>query len=177
MMMGFVVCAKKQLKKRGSKTLLGLSRLFRRMDRQQDGQRDGRINRVELEKALLDFHIDIPQEVRVRLYWPKAKDYFTSGCDAVFISPQYKRTLMVYSHLWCVYHPPSSVFFVYNSVKSNIQWKITRNGYGANLCDSNSGPGNENIFTTHVVYYPLYMSLFTFSLLSIVQEGFSQKVE
>ncbi len=52
-------CAKKQLKKRGSKTLLGLASLFRQLDGQQDGQ----INRVELEKGLMDFHIDIPQEV------------------------------------------------------------------------------------------------------------------
>ncbi len=38
---------------------MGLERLLRQFDREGDGQ----INRVELEKALLDFHIDIPQEV------------------------------------------------------------------------------------------------------------------
>ena len=55
----FSACAQRQLKKRGSKTLMGLERLLRQFDREGDGQ----INRVELEKALLDFHIDIPQEV------------------------------------------------------------------------------------------------------------------
>ena len=38
----------------------GLGRYYRRLD--QEG--DGRLNKYELEKGLIDFHVELPQEVR-----------------------------------------------------------------------------------------------------------------
>ena len=49
----------RQIKKRGIKVLTGLGKLFHKLD--ENG--DGRLNKYELEKALIDFHINIPDEV------------------------------------------------------------------------------------------------------------------
>ena len=52
-----------QLKKRGIRTITGLGSSLRELDR----DRDGMINKVELEKALLEYHINIPQDVSVNV--------------------------------------------------------------------------------------------------------------
>lgn len=49
----------KQLRKRGVKVLTGLSRLFRRYDTSGDGQ----LNKYELEKALMEYRIDLEQDM------------------------------------------------------------------------------------------------------------------
>ena len=50
-----------QIKNRGVKVFTGL---LRRYSKSQD-QDNGVINRYELEKGLIDFRIDIPQEVKL----------------------------------------------------------------------------------------------------------------
>ena len=51
----------RQLRKRGIKVWTSLARLFRQLD--ESG--DGKLNKYELEKAMVDYHIDIPQEVSI----------------------------------------------------------------------------------------------------------------
>ncbi|CAH1799757.1 unnamed protein product, partial [Owenia fusiformis] len=53
-----------KLKKRGIKTVTGLGSNFRKADRSGDGL----INKFELEKSLIDFHIEIPDEYFDRLW-------------------------------------------------------------------------------------------------------------
>lgn len=48
-----------QIQKRGVKVYTGLCRHYHRLDEAGDGQ----LNIAELEKSLIDFHIDVPQEV------------------------------------------------------------------------------------------------------------------
>ena len=50
-----------QIRQRGIKVWTGLGRYYRRLDEQHDA----RLNKYELEKGLIDFHIEVPQEVRV----------------------------------------------------------------------------------------------------------------
>ena len=50
-----------QIGQRGIKVWTGLGRYYRRLDEQHDA----RLNKYELEKGLIDFHIEVPQEVRV----------------------------------------------------------------------------------------------------------------
>lgn len=51
-----------QILKRGIKTYTGIGRQMRR-----GATADGILNKYELEKALIDFHIQIPQEVRITI--------------------------------------------------------------------------------------------------------------
>ena len=58
----FSESVQKQLRRRGVKVLTGLGRLFRSHDRSGDG----RLNKYELEKALIDYHIDVDQDVSIK---------------------------------------------------------------------------------------------------------------
>ena len=52
---------KHQIQKRGIRAWRGMGHLLRQLD--QEG--DGRLNKYELEKALVDYHIDVPNEVAI----------------------------------------------------------------------------------------------------------------
>ena len=54
-------CVRSQIRKRGIKVFMGLCALYQKLD--EDGT--GRLNKVELDKSLLDFHIEVPQEVGI----------------------------------------------------------------------------------------------------------------
>ena len=56
----FTAIVKPQIVKRGIKVYTGLGRLYRKASLKSD---DGKLNKYELERGLLDFHIEIPQSV------------------------------------------------------------------------------------------------------------------
>ena len=63
----FVDIVHEQIKRRGVKVWTNLGRHFRYLD--ANNQKDGRLNKCELEKGLIDFRIEIPQDVRVHVHF------------------------------------------------------------------------------------------------------------
>ena len=62
------VIVREQIKSRGIKVFTGLGRHLRQVAKDTDG---AKVNKYELEKALINFHIQVPQEVRKSVFITK----------------------------------------------------------------------------------------------------------